>query len=98
MLTPQDAERALREYFREHPPSLMGQLHFTGTWWEDDQDYLLTWGSREFLVEGREAFARWDNLAYFVDKQTGAVRTELFNASLRKIQQMTEHSADEAKA
>ncbi|WP_461104523.1 hypothetical protein [Tessaracoccus terricola] len=59
---------------------------------------MPVWGSREFLVEGREAFARWDNLAYFVDKQTGEVRAEVFSASFDKIGDMTDFSAEGTKA
>ncbi len=91
MLTPKEAEQRLREHFLIEPPQLRGTLYFPGGWAEDDDDYLLEWGAREFLVEGRESFGRWDNIAYFVNKQTGEVRKAHFNASFDKIDNMEEH-------
>lgn len=46
------------------------------------------WGSRQFYVDGIEAFGRWDNLAVFIDKRTGAVRKEFFTPNFTKIRQM----------
>ncbi|MEK8142093.1 hypothetical protein NKH18_04165 [Streptomyces sp. M10(2022)] len=52
-------------------------------------DYLPVWGAREFLIDGREAFARWDNLAIFIDKRTGEVRADHRTLNFRKIREMT---------
>lgn len=92
--TPEEAQSILRTHFGMHPPRLTGTLHFTGEWAEDDDDYLLVWGAREFIVEGRDSFARWDNLAYFVSKQTGEVWSGPFNANFRKIKKMIKHRPD----
>lgn len=51
MLTPGEAEQRLRDHFREHPPALRGTLHFSGGWSEDDRDYVIGWGAREFEVD-----------------------------------------------
>lgn len=95
MLTPDEAEQRLREYFRDNPPALRGTLYFPGGWSEDDKDYVIGWGAREFEVEGREGFGRWDNLVYFVDKRTGEVRKENFTPNARRIHDMVHHSRRE---
>jgi hypothetical protein len=89
MVTIQEARLLLEQYFAAHPPAIVGELYIAPDWREDDEDYLPSWGSREFLVEGREAFARWDNLAIFIDKRTGEVRKELFTPNFDKIANMT---------
>ncbi|MFT4281540.1 hypothetical protein [Microbacterium sp.] len=97
MLTPREAEQRLRDYFREDPPPLRGTLYFPGGWAEDDEDYLLEWGAREFIVDGRESFGRWDNLVYFVNKHTGEVSKGHFNANFGKIDKMVEHFSPEER-
>ncbi|MEV1131386.1 hypothetical protein [Agromyces sp. NPDC049794] len=88
MMTIHDARRALERHFAEHPPAIAGELYIS-EWYEDDSDYLPVWGAREFLVEGQEAFGRWDNLVIFIDKQTGAVREDVHTLNLEKIREMT---------
>jgi hypothetical protein len=46
------------------------------------------WGAREFLVDGREAFARWDNRVIFIDKQTGEVHEGMRNLHVKKVNAM----------
>ena len=76
-------------YFAEHPPAISGELYIAPEWYEDAVDYLPVWGAREFLIDGREAFGRWDNLAIFIDKRTGEVRSDLRTLHSRKISAMT---------
>ena len=52
-------------------------------------DYLPVWGAREFLVDGHDEFARWDDLAIFIDKASGAVREEQFLPNRLKIRAMS---------
>ncbi|QAY73148.1 hypothetical protein ET445_07090 [Agromyces protaetiae] len=89
MVTIQEARRSLERYFAEHPPAISGDLYIGDEWFEDDQDYLPVWGSRQFYVDGLEAFARWDNLAIFVDKRTGEVRKDFHTPNFAKIRRMT---------
>ncbi|WP_136708457.1 hypothetical protein [Agromyces sp. H66] len=95
MLTIHEARAALERHFAEHPPLLTGELYISPEWHEDATDYLPTWGAREFLVEGRDAFSRWDNLVIFVDKETGEVREDTYTLHVRKIAQMTPVVASE---
>lgn len=89
MITIQEARRALEQYFAEHPPIVSGDLYIGDEWYEDDQDYLPVWGSRQFFVDGLAAYARWDNLALFIDKRTGAVRQDWHTPNYAKISKMT---------
>ncbi|WP_328907943.1 hypothetical protein OG230_35860 [Streptomyces sp. NBC_00234] len=89
MLPPSEARNLLVAYFAEHPPAISGELYIAPEWYEDALDYLPLWGAREFLVDGREAFGRWDNLAIFIDKRTGEVRSDLRTLNFRKISAMT---------
>lgn len=89
MLPPSEARNLLVAYFAEHPPAISGELYIAPEWYEDAVDYLPVWGAREFLIDGREAFGRWDNLAIFIDKRTGEVRSDLRTLHSRKISAMT---------
>lgn len=93
MVTIQQARRLLEQHFAEHPPAIAGDLYIGDDWWEDEHDYLPTWGSRQFFVDGNASFGRWDNLAIFIDKQTGAVREDHHTPNLKKIRAMTPVSA-----
>ncbi|MFB6610027.1 hypothetical protein ACFCVO_06905 [Agromyces sp. NPDC056379] len=84
-----EARQALAQYFVEHPPAISGDLFIADEWFEDEQDYLPVWGSRQFHLDGVEAFARWDNLAIFIDKRTGEVRQEFRTPNIVKISSMT---------
>ncbi|WP_350349142.1 hypothetical protein ABIQ69_04175 [Agromyces sp. G08B096] len=88
MLTIQEARRALERHFAEHPPAVSGDLYIGDGWYEDEQDYLPEWGSRQFLVDGNPSFGRLDNLAIFIDKHTGAVREDYVTPNLKKIRGM----------
>lgn len=88
-MTIQEARQALQQFFVEHPPAISGDLYIADEWFEDEQDYLPVWGSRQFYVDGVEAFARWDNLAIFIDKRMGAVREEFHTPNFAKISSMT---------
>ncbi|SIN93168.1 hypothetical protein [Agromyces cerinus] len=94
-MTIHEARRALEQYFVEHPPAISGDLYIAGEGFEDELDYLPVWGSRQFSVDGVEAFARWDNLAIFIDKRTAAVRQELHTPNFAKISSMTPVAATE---
>lgn len=89
MVTIQDARRLLEQYFAEHPPALSGELYIAPEWFEDEHDYLPVWGAKEFLVDSLEPSARYDNLAIFVDKATGAVRQEYHTPNFEKIRRMS---------
>lgn len=78
----------LERHFIERPPALSGDLYISPEWYEDEQDYLPVWGSRQFLVDGVEAFARWDNLVIFIDKRTGEIREEFCTPNFAKIREM----------
>ena len=94
-MTIHEARQALEQYFVEHPPAISGDLYISDEWFEDELDYLPVWGSRQFYVDGVEAFARWDNLAIFIDKRTGAVRQEFHTPNFAKISRMTPVAATE---
>ncbi|RXZ69937.1 hypothetical protein [Agromyces albus] len=87
MVTLEEARSALERHFAEHPPAIAGELYIA-EWYEDDSDYLPVWGAREFLVEGREAFGRWDNMVIFIDKQSGEIREDVHTLNLEKIEEM----------
>ena len=89
MVTIPEARQLLEAYFSEHPPAITGDLYIAPEWYEDAQDYLPVWGSRQFYIDGDTSFARWDNLAVFVDRRTGAVRVELHTLNFAKISRMT---------
>ncbi|WP_194410984.1 hypothetical protein [Microbacterium cremeum] len=89
MVTIREARQLLERHFVEHPPAVSGELYIASEWYEDATDYMPVWGAREFLVEGREAFARWDNRVIFVDKETGEVHAGLRNLHAKKIRAMT---------
>ncbi|MGW8884609.1 hypothetical protein [Streptomyces sp. NPDC055749] len=89
MISPSEARKLLVAYFAEHPPAISGELYIAPEWYEDAVDYLPVWGAREFHIEGREAFGRWDNLAIFIDKRTGEVRSDWYTPNFRKIRAMT---------
>jgi hypothetical protein len=91
--TIQEARRLLERHFEEHPPAISGDLYIAPEWYEDEQDYLPVWGSRQFYIEGREAFGRWDNLVIFIDKRTGEVREEIHTLNLEKVRKMKPISA-----
>jgi len=88
MVTIQEARQLLERHFVEHPPAISGDLYIAPEWFEDEHDYLPVWGSRQFLVEGAEAYARWDNLVIFIDKRTGDIREEFHTPNFAKITQM----------
>ena len=93
-VTIHEARRLLDRHFATHPPAISGDLYIAREWREDDHAYLQVWGSRQFLVEGREAFARWDDLVIFIDKQTGEVTEEhrpLHSARIRKMTPVAVH-------
>jgi hypothetical protein len=89
IVTIQQARQILERHFAEHPPAISGDLYIAPEWYEDEQDFLPVWGSRQFLLEGREAFARWDNLVIFIDKRSGDVRKDLRNLNSKKVREMT---------
>jgi hypothetical protein len=89
MVTIQEARQILEHHFVEHPPGISGDLYIAPGWFEDEQDFLAVWGSRQFFLDGVEAFARWDNLAIFIDKRSGDVRQEFFTPNFEKISAMT---------
>ena len=89
MLTIHEARRLLERHFAEHPPAISGELYIAPEWYEDASDYLPVWGAREFLVEGRQAFARWDNRVLFITKETGEVHEGLRNLHAKKVRAMT---------
>ena len=93
MVTIHEARRLLERYFVEHPPAISGELYIAPEWYEDASDFLPVWGAREFLVDGREAFARWDNRVIFIDKQTGAVHEGWRNLHAKKVNAMTQVAA-----
>ncbi len=89
VVTIQEARQILERHFVEHPPAILGDLYIAPEWFEDEQDFLPTWGSRQFFLDGREAFGRWDNLVIFIDKRSGDVRQDFYNLNLEKIDEMT---------
>lgn len=93
MLTIHEARERLEAYFAQHPPAMSGELYISDDWNEDDSDYLPAWGAREFFVEHRQSFVRMDNLALFIDKQTGDIRRANHVAEFDKIQAMRPVSA-----
>lgn len=93
MLTIHEARERLEAYFAQHPPAMSGELYISDDWNEDDSDYLPAWGAREFFVEHRQSFVRMDNLALFIDKQTGGIRRANHVAEFDKIQAMRPVSA-----
>ncbi|UOE42644.1 hypothetical protein [Agromyces larvae] len=96
MVTIQEARRSLEQHFGEHPPAISGHLHIGSEWYEDADDVLPTWGSREYLVDGHVQFNRNDNLAIFIAKRTGEVRREAYILNLDKIDAMTPVDAPDA--
>lgn len=88
MVTIQEARQLLEQHFVEHPPAISGDLYIAPEWFEDEQDFLPVWGSRQFFLEGVEAFARWDNLVIFIDKRTGDIREEFHTPNFQKISEM----------
>jgi hypothetical protein len=95
VVTIQEARQVLKRHFSEHPPAISGDLYIAPEWFEDEQDFLPVWGSRQFLLEGREAFGRWDNLVIFIDKRSGGVREDFHTLNLEKIGKMTPISVPE---
>ncbi|MFB9308830.1 putative FMN-binding regulatory protein PaiB [Agromyces hippuratus] len=93
MVTIQEARSLLEQYFVSHPPAISGELYIAPEWYEDASDFLPVWGAREFLVDGREAFARWDNRVIFIDKQTGDVHEGMRNLHVKKVNAMTQVAA-----
>ena len=93
MVTIQEARSLLEQFFASHPPAVSGELYIAPEWYEDASDYLPVWGAREFLVDGQEAFARWDNRVIFIDKQTGEVHEGLRNLLVTKVNAMTQVAA-----
>src|SRR3546814_10672314 len=91
MLTIHEARERLEAYFAQHPPAMSGELYISDDWNEDDSDYLPAWGAREFFVEHRQSFVRMDNLALFIDKQTGDIRRDRKSTSLKSSQQCATH-------
>ena len=89
MMTTQQARTVLEQFFAAHPPAVAGELYIAPEWYEDAADYLPVWGAREFLVEGRQAFARWDNRVLFINKETGEVHEGLRNLHAKKVRAMT---------
>jgi len=52
MVTIQEARQILERHFAEHPPAISGDLYIATEWYEDEQDFLPVWGSRQFLIDG----------------------------------------------
>lgn len=88
MLTISEAREKLEAYFAQHPPVMSGELYISDRWREDDTDFMPAWGAREFFVEHRQAFVRMDNIALFIDKETGDVRQAHRVAEFDKIHAM----------
>jgi hypothetical protein len=89
MVTIQEARQVLERHFVEHPPAISGDLYIAPEWYEDEQDFLPVWGSRQFFLDGVEAFARWDNLVIFIGKRSGDVREEFYTPNFERIREMT---------
>lgn len=89
MLTVDEARRALERFFEQNRPLIPGTLYIEPDAWEDDRHYLFTWGSREWLVEGREPYRRVDNLVLFVSKRNGMVTSGLHTDNIEKLRAMT---------
>lgn len=87
-VTSSDARARLEAYFATHPPAISGDLYIATEWFEDEEDFLPVWGSRQFLVEGRAEYGSWNNEVLFMDKRTGEVRRDMHNANFRKIRAM----------
>ncbi|MGI9821831.1 hypothetical protein [Agromyces sp. Marseille-Q5079] len=88
MLTLHDARAAFARYLAVHPLPVVGTFHIDG-WYEDDDDFLPVWGSREFSVDHRREFGRMDSLVVFIDKRTGEVRRDLRFGHVEKLRAMT---------
>lgn len=95
MVTIQEARKLLEQHFAASPPAISGDLYIAPEWYEDAQDFLPVWGSRQFYIDGIEAYARWDNLVIFIDKETGNIREDLHTLNFGKIRAMTPVSAPE---
>ncbi|TDE90864.1 hypothetical protein EXU48_17325 [Occultella glacieicola] len=89
MVTPEEARQLLVEYFAKNPPAVSGDLYVAPEWFEDEDDFLTVWGSRQFFLEGKAEYGSWNNEVLFMDKRTGEVRRDMHNANFRKIRAMT---------
>lgn len=95
MLSFDDARRVIENHLRAHPPGISGTLYVSPEGFEDDTHYLPVWGAREFLVDGQDAYGRWDSRVLFVDKQTGEVTEDVQPLAFRKIKAMAPVRASE---
>jgi hypothetical protein len=95
MLTFDDARRVIEEHLRAHPPGISGTLYVSPEGFEDETHYLPVWGAREFLVDGQDAYGRWDSRVLFVDKQSGEVTEDIQTLAFDKIDAMTPVRASE---
>ena len=61
--------------------------------WEDQDWYLVEYGTREHLVDGDMNFMLLTNLSMFVHKQTGIIETYTTNTIFERLNKMTPVSA-----
>lgn len=61
--------------------------------WEDQDWYLVEYGTREHLVDGDLNFMLLNNLSLFVNKQTGIIESYSTNTVFDRIDKMTPISA-----
>lgn len=61
--------------------------------WEDQDWYLVEYGTREHLVDGDMNFMLLTNLSMFVHKQTGIIETYTTNTIFERLNKMTPISA-----
>jgi len=65
-----------------------GTLYVSPDGFADEDDYLVVWGPREYIVDDNPYFILLNNTATFVDRQTGEVRDVPYALHLDKIDAM----------
>jgi hypothetical protein len=84
-----DAVAAVYALRQQNWRGTIGTLHVSTNGLEDDDDFLVVWGAREWLVEGNPSYELLNNTATLVSKETGEVRDVPATSIFDKVDGMT---------
>jgi hypothetical protein len=89
MITFAEAVTSAREYVEARWGATWGTPHVLNKGYQDDDDYLIVWGTREYLVDGDLHSLLFNNTSIFVSRRTGEIREETTTEMFDKIDKMT---------
>lgn len=89
MVTFPDAVAAVREHLAATWRATPGTPCVLDEGYEDEEDFLVVWGTREYLVDGDLDYLLLSDTSILVSRETGTVRTESTTSILEKVDRMT---------